>query len=138
MTTIILNHKKKLIFLLTLVSFIIWGSRNQLDFSVYSPGGGYRLDYYSPSKFDWIMNINMIMPGRVKLYRTTDNALLGSSPVVELSGIGPAFWEIARDNEIHVFSQPGVYFKNIPLITQGKIMPLNNGSQAEPVMEIVK
>ncbi|MDH2432705.1 hypothetical protein QCD60_09015 [Pokkaliibacter sp. MBI-7] len=138
MITFMLNHKKKLIFILVISFFTLWGSRSQLDFSVYSPDGGYRLEYYSPSKFDWIMNINMITPGRVKLYRATDNTLLGSSPVVELSGIGPAFWEIARDNEIHVFSQPGVFFKNIPLIVQGKIMPLNNGSNAEPMMEIVK
>lgn len=57
------------------------------------PGGVERVEIYGPDNGEaWFYARGYDMPGRVRLTNTRNSTVLGTSPLLELSGAGAAVW----------------------------------------------
>lgn len=91
---------------------------------IVSPEKMYRLEFYEPPRYHYLLDNSMESPGFVRLYRNTDPFdLIGESPVVDLFSNGTVFWDQAATGEVWVGM--GIVFRNVhPMTPDGEILPL--------------
>jgi hypothetical protein len=109
----------------TLGAYFAGGAK--LQFVTVSPDRMYRLEYYTPRRYQRLVYFQMELPRFVRLYRNTDNAYFGESIVADLfGGTGEAFWLIDKTGEVSVGGS--IRYTNVPPVTAaGEILPIPTG-----------
>jgi hypothetical protein len=108
------KYKVRLFVVIALISLAIWlpgGAR--FEYVDFSPDRTYRVEFYSPKRYQRVLHPTMKMPGFVRLYRNTDNILLAESHVADFfSGDAQVFWLMETTGEVAVGRD--IVFKDVP------------------------
>jgi hypothetical protein len=115
------RHKGKLIAVSLIAGLAVFlYPRARLDYVSVSPDGTYRVEAYSPSLYQWLMNLDMEDPGFVRLYRNFDNHYFGESQVVDFFGGAGIRWNMATSGEVDAGRD--IEFRNIPPVAPGGVI----------------
>lgn len=129
---ILYRHKFKLIACIAFIMFCFYLSGGeQLEFVSLSPDKGYRMEHYSPRRYQILLHPTMNSPGFVRLYNNYTNRYFGESQVADFSaGDAAPLWQMDKGGEVSV----GLYitYENVPpLSPSGKELPIRPFSFSE-------
>nr|KAJ8743967.1 hypothetical protein H9T68_14945 [Delftia sp. PS-11] len=106
-----------------------YGLKPEFRGSYESPRGVYRVEYYTASPLQWILNHHMKIPSFVRLYRNNPNEMIAESEIVDMWLNGELYWYLEPSiNSVRVGND--IFFENIPPectdcppLTDKEIMP---------------
>lgn len=122
---IIRKHKFKFVIFLVFMWFCIYlYGGEKLEYVSVSPDMGYRLEYYTPRRYQLLINLNKETPTFVRLYNNHNNRYFGESQVVDFrAGDAAPIWNIEQRGKVAVGMS--IYYENIPpLSPEGKELPI--------------
>jgi hypothetical protein len=96
----------------------------KLEFVSVSPDRTYRLEYYTPRRYQRLVHWKMGEPAFVRLYRNIDNAYFGESIVADfIGGTGDPIWLIDKTGEVAIGG--AILYQDIPPVTAGgEVLPV--------------
>ncbi len=111
---VVCKHKIKLFIFIVLAWFCFFLSGGEhLEYVTVSPDKGYRLEHYTPRRYQLLLHPTMESPGFVRLYNNHSNRYFGESEVVDFFAEGfPTMWHMDIDGT--VAASMSVRYENIP------------------------
>ena len=88
--------------------------------------GTYRLDFFTPNRFDRLLHPGMEIPGFVRLYRVSDGNVIGTSPVVDFfGGNARVTWLLAMTGQVAV-GRDVTFWHVHPVSPSGALLPIEH------------
>nr|WP_294503695.1 hypothetical protein [uncultured Rhodopila sp.] len=88
--------------------------------------GTYRLDFFTPDRFNRLLHPDMETPGFVRLYRVSDGSIIGTSRVVDFfGGNARVTWLLAMTGQVSV-GRDVMFWHVHPVSPSGALLPIQH------------